>query len=248
MGAPNVSDALALRLREATEGNPFFTRELVRSLVESGGIEKDDTGAWSFSAEAEISAESLPATIQQAVEKRIERLPQELRDLLSVASVLGKSFDSKDLESLAEGVRNLDDDVDRLLREGMLEEDRESRGDRLTFSSGVVRDVLYAALSRRKRRSLHRQYAELVEKRNAGRLERVYPELVHHFSQADEAEKTVEYALRLAQKSLDAFSAEDAVRVAKVALDYLGGRGGRRGPAPGGGGEAAPRPGPPPRG
>ncbi|MEX1246820.1 MAG: ABC transporter substrate-binding protein [Thermoanaerobaculia bacterium] len=221
VGAPRVSDELARRLRDATEGNPFFTRELVRSLVESGGIAKDDTGAWSFSKEAEISADVLPATIQQAVEKRIERLPQELRDLLSVASVLGKTFDSKDLETLAEEARDLDDDIDRLVREGMLEEERESRGDRLTFSSGIVRDVLYAALSRRKRRSLHRKYAELVEKRNAGRLERVYPELVHHFSQADVPEKTVEYALKLAQKSLDAFSAEDAVRVAKIALDYL---------------------------
>ncbi len=193
----------------------------MRSLVESGGIAKDDTGAWSFSKETEISADALPATIQQAVEKRIETLPQELRDLLSVASVLGKTFDSKDLEEIAEDDRDLDDDIDRLVREGMLEEDRESRGDRLTFSSGIVRDVLYAALSRRKRRSLHRKYAELVEKRNAGRLERVYPELVHHFSQADDPEKTVEYGLKLAQKSLDAFSAEEAIRVAKVALDYL---------------------------
>ncbi len=221
VGAPKVSDELATRLREATEGNPFFTKELVRSLVESGGIARDDTGAWSFSKEAEISADALPATIQQAVEKRIERLPQELRDLLSVASVLGKTFDSKDLETLAEDAKDLDDDIDRLVREGMLEEERESRGDRLTFSSGIVRDVLYAALSRRKRRSLHRKYAELVEKRNAGRLERVYPELVHHFSQADVSEKAVEYGLKLAQKSLDAFSPDEAVRVAKIALDYL---------------------------
>ncbi len=78
--------------------------------------------------------------------------------------MLGKTLDSKDLETLAEGDRDLDDDIDRLVREGMLEEERESRGDRLTFSSGIVRDVLYAALSRRKRRSLHRKYAELVEK------------------------------------------------------------------------------------
>jgi ABC-type transport system substrate-binding protein/serine/threonine protein kinase len=220
VGAPKVSDELARRLRDATEGNPFFTRELVRSLVESGGIAKDDTGAWSFSKEAEISADALPATIQQAVEKRIERLPEELRDLLSVASVLGKTFESGDLESLAEAP-DLDDDLDRLVREGMLEEERESRGDRLSFSSGIVRDVLYAALSRRKRRSLHRRYAELVEKGNAGRLERVYPELVHHFSQADIPEKTVEYALKLARKSLDAFSPEEAVRVSRIALDYL---------------------------
>ncbi len=221
VGAPKVSDELARRLRDATEGNPFFTKELIRSLVESGGIARDDTGAWSFSKEAEISADALPATIQQAVEKRIERLPEDLRELLSIASVLGKTFDARDLETLAEGARTIDDSIDRLILEGILEEERESRGDRLTFSSGIVRDVLYAALSRRRRRSLHRKYAELIEKRSAGRLERVYPELVHHFWQGDVPEKTVEYGLKLARKSLDTFSPEDAIRVAKITLEFL---------------------------
>ncbi len=220
VGAPKVSDDLAQRLRDATEGNPFFTKELIRSLVESGGIARDDTGAWSFSKEAEISADALPATIQQAVEKRIERLPEDLRDLLSIASVLGKTFDSRDLETLAEG-KAIDDAIDRLILEGILEEERESRGDRLTFASGIVRDVLYGALSRRRRRSLHRKYAELIEKRAAGRLERVYPELVHHFWQGDVPEKTVEYGLKLAQKSLDTFSPEDAIRVARITLEFL---------------------------
>ncbi|HYK41523.1 MAG TPA: ABC transporter substrate-binding protein, partial [Thermoanaerobaculia bacterium] len=137
--------------------------------------------------------------------------------------VLGKTFDARDLETLvdAERSRDLDDDLDKLLRDGILEEERESRGDRLTFTSGIVRDVLYAALSRRKRRSLHRKYAELIEKRSAGRLERIYPELVHHFSQADVPDKTVEYGLKLAQKSLDTFSPEEAIRVSKIALEYL---------------------------
>jgi len=221
VGAPKVSDDLARRLKDATEGNPFFTKELIRSLVESGEIAKDDTGAWNFSRGGAISADALPATIQQAVEKRIERLPEELRDLLSIASVLGKTFDARDLETLAEGAKDLDDAIDRLMREGLLEEERESRGDRLTFSSGIVRDALYGALARRKRRSLHRKYAGLIEQRYAGRLERIYPELVHHFSQADVPEKTVEYALKLAQKSLDSFSPEETVRVAKIALDFL---------------------------
>ncbi|MEO8190461.1 MAG: ABC transporter substrate-binding protein [Acidobacteriota bacterium] len=221
VGAPNVADDLAKRLHDATEGNPFFTKELIRSLVDSGGISRDDTGSWSVSKEAEISADALPATIQQAVEKRVERLPEELRDTLSIASVLGKTFDARDLEALADESRNIDDDLDKLLRDGILEEERESRGDRLTFASGIVRDVLYAALSRRKRRSLHRKYAELIEKRAAGRLERIYPELVHHFSQADVPDKTVEYGLKLAQKSLDTFSPEETIRVAKIALEYL---------------------------
>jgi len=221
VGASKLSEEICQRLHEATEGNPFFTKELIHSLIDSGGIAKDDTGAWSFSTRAGISSDALPATIQQAVEKRIERLPAELRDLLSTASVLGRSFEFRDLETLSEGARNLDESIDRLLAEGILEEERESRGDRLAFSSGIVRDVLYGSLSRRKRRSLHRKYAELIEKRYTGRLDRIYPELVHHFSQGDVPEKTVEYGLKLAQKSLETFSPDDTIRAARTALEFL---------------------------
>ena len=221
-GGGKLSDDLAGRLLAATEGNPLFTKELVRSLLDSGGIARDDSGALNLSGATGISSDALPETIQQAVEARIERLPEEVRDVLSIASVLGKNFEFKDLESVSEDTKGLDEAIDRLVKEGILEEERESRGDRLTFASGIVRDVLYGALSRRKRRTLHRAYADLLEKRHQGRLDRVYPELVHHFSEGDVPEKAVDYSLKLAKKSLDAFSPEEAARVAKTALDYLG--------------------------
>ncbi|HKN83408.1 MAG TPA: ABC transporter substrate-binding protein [Pyrinomonadaceae bacterium] len=220
IGGPKLADSLVEKLFEATEGNPFFTKELVRSLLDSGGIAKDQTGAWSLGASTDLSAGELPATIQQAVTKRIERLPEELREILSLASVVGKSFDVRDLEALA-GEKDVEDAIDRLIEEGLLEEERESRGDRLTFSSGVVRDVLYGATSRRKRRSLHRKHAEEIEKRHRGRLERVYPQLVHHYSQGDVAEKTVEYGLRMSKAALDAFSPEESARAAKTVLEFL---------------------------
>ena len=220
IGGPKLADNLVEKLYEGTEGNPFFTKELVRSLLDSGGIAKDQTGAWSLGASQDLSAGELPATIQQAVEKRIERLPEDLRETLSLASVVGKSFDVRDLESLA-GDKDVEDAIDKLVEEGLLEEERESRGDRLTFSSGVVRDVLYGAISRRKRRSLHRKYAEEIEKRHRGRLERVYPQLVHHFSQGDVPDKTVEYGLRMSKTALDAFSPEESARAAKTVLEFL---------------------------
>lgn len=220
IGGPKLADSLIEKLFEATEGNPFFTKELVRSLLDSGGIAKDQTGAWSLGASTDLSAGELPATIQQAVEKRIERLPEELREILSLASVVGKSFDFRDLEALA-AEKDVEDAIDRLVEEGILEEERESRGDRLTFASGVVRDVLYGAISRRKRRSLHRKYAEEIERRHGGRLERVYPQLVHHFSQGDVPDKTVEYGLRMSKTALDAFSPEESARAAKTVLEFL---------------------------
>jgi ABC-type transport system substrate-binding protein len=220
IGGPKLADNLVEKLFEGTEGNPFFTKELVRSLLDSGGIAKDQTGAWSLGASTDLSAGELPATIQQAVEKRIGRLPEELREILSLASVIGKSFDFRDLEALA-GEKDVEEAIDRLVEEGLLEEERESRGDRLMFSSGVVRDVLYGAISRRKRRSLHRKYAEEIEKRHRGRLERVYPQLVHHFSQGDVPDKTVEYGLRMSKAAFEAFSPEESARAAKTVLEFL---------------------------
>ena len=221
VGGGAVSNDLTMRLFEATEANPFFTKELIRSLVESGGISRDERGSWALSGQMAISSDALPATIQQAVEKRVERLPESAREVLAVASVLGKTFEFRDLEMLSESKGEIEDIVERLIVDGIIEEERESRGDRLTFSSGIVRDVLYGALSRRKRKSLHRRYAEQLEKRFEGRLDRIYPQLVHHFSEGDVPEKTISYGMVAARKSLDAFSPEPTIEVIKTVLDFL---------------------------
>ncbi|MCP3978122.1 MAG: protein kinase [bacterium] len=221
VGGADVVKVLARQLYEASEGNPFFTKELVRSLRDAGSIVQDDTGSWNLSGGTDISSDALPATIGQAVEKRIGRLPEDLRKILCIASVMGKTFEYRDLETLTGSHGDLDDAVDRLVDEGLIEEDSRSRIDRLIFSSGVVRDVLYGELPRRKRRSLHRKYAQILEQRHADRLERAYSQLVHHFSEGDVPEMTVEYGLLHARQALEKFSSEEAVRSAKKALEFL---------------------------
>lgn len=221
LGSSEMEHGFVERLYEATEGNPYFTRELVRSLIDSGRIVQTDTGSWNLSGETAISSEALPPTIQQTVGKRIERLPKNLREVLTIASVLGKRFELRDLALLAGKKEKVEAAIERLLESGFIEEERDSRGDQLVFSSLVVRDVLYASLARPKRKSLHRKYAEELEKRNQGRLERIFPQLVHHYSRGYVTEKVIDFGLKLTRSSLDAFSAEDAVRSAKIVLAVL---------------------------
>ncbi len=225
IGSPRVTDELTEKLYEASEGNPFFTQELVRSLVETGDVSQDGTGSWTLSSETAILADSLPETIQQAVESRLDRYPEELERILSMASILGKSFDFEDLQALVEAEtgdepKALDEAIDQLIRDGILIEEPMARGDTLQFSSGVVRDVLHGNLSRRQRRSLHRKHAQQLELRYVGRLERIYPRLVHHFAAGDVGAKTVEYALKLALSSMDSFAPEAAVQAIRTALEF----------------------------
>ena len=212
LGGSAVSEELVEQLYVRGEGNPFLTMELVRSLLDGGTIIQDESGAWTMAMGLEIGTSQLPATIQQAVQKRIGRLEEQPRRILSVASVIGRSFDYRDLRALVGEGDELDDAVDELVRQGLLDEDRRKRGDSLSFASGALRDVLYSDLSRRRRRSLHRSHADQLERRHAGRLERVFPQLVYHFAEGDVPEKAVEYGLLYARKSLDTFNPHDAIR------------------------------------
>jgi ABC-type transport system substrate-binding protein/serine/threonine protein kinase len=221
MTRSSFDDEILKRLYEATEGNPFFIQELVRSLIDSHAIVKDEEGKYQITDEINLSAGIFPETIQQTVGRRIRRLSDELRRVLSAASILGKSFEIRDLRYLLDFEIDLEDAVDRLIADSFLEEDRESgRSGRIRFTSGVVCDVLYSDLPRRKRKTLHLLYAGELERRNVTVKERVYPQLLHHYSRADEAEKVVKYGLQLGQKSLQTFSAEDAIRALKTVLDF----------------------------
>ncbi len=221
VGSSELDGRLAERIYQATGGNPFFARELVRSLRASGDLRRDESSQWTLSPRPGLTREALPSTVRQVARKRLRGLSEETRKVLATASVLGRSFDADDLEELVEAP-DLDDMLDRLIEDGILEEMPRTRGDCLSFASGVVADVLYRELSRRKRRRLHRRCAERLEERHAGRLERVCPRLLYHFSAAEMAAKTVTYSLRLAQRALLTASPEDAVHHCRTALDLLG--------------------------
>lgn len=216
-----LPDEVAERVYSACEGNPFFTHELVRSLRQSGELVLDEEGIWTLSGPARASIDTLPETIQQVIEARLERLPPDLLQVLHAASVLGRNFEFKDLAALLDDSDRADEAVEALLHQGVLEEERRGRGDTLSFSSGVLREVLHGQLSRRRRRALHLQVATLLEKRASAQLERVYPELVHHFSEGDDPVKTVTYALMLARRAAGAFAPQDTAKAARTALEFL---------------------------
>lgn len=209
-------------LYTTTEGNPHYTTELVRSLVGSGGLTRSDDGRWGSTRDNDTAPCEFPETIQQAIEERLSHIDDEGRDLLLEASIIGRAFDLSDLKVIASAPDDLDDALDCLLEAGFLVEERQSRGDRFAFSSGILRDVLYAGLPRRRKRLLHRTLAEGLEVRYQRGASRVLPSLVHHFAQGRMAEKAVRYGLHSARLALDACSPEDALRAGKIALEFLG--------------------------
>jgi ABC-type transport system substrate-binding protein len=220
--------AVASRIFEATDGNPLFASEVVRSLGRSGELRRDHAGQLLLRGDEGLG--EIPATLQQALEVRLERLSEAAGDLLELASVLGRTFALRDLEALAaeEGMKEVDDTLDRLLADGLLEEEKgsESRGKgqggiQLRFSSGLLCQLVGERLSRRRRRRLHQRAALALERRYGDNLERVFPRLLHHWAAAESPARAVPYGLLHVRQLLAGACWEDVLRTARLTLDFL---------------------------
>ena len=198
VGGAGLTESLAQKLYEGTEGNPFFTKELVRSLLGSGAIAADVTGQWTLSGEAALSADAMPATIQEAVEGRIQRLPEELRraarDRLRARPQLRRARPRGAGGGRGRGRPR--PPARRGLPRGA------TRGPRATSWRSRAGWSATCSTPRSRRASAARCTAAARRgwrSRHAGRLERVLPQLVHHYFNGDVPEKTVEHGLRLAR-------------------------------------------------
>jgi predicted ATPase len=96
-------EALPLTIRDVilkkAEGNPFFVEEVIRMLIDRGAITQKGT---SWIAEKEIETVEIPDNLQGLLLARIDRLPDDAKRALRVASVVGRQFPIKVLEQVLE--------------------------------------------------------------------------------------------------------------------------------------------------
>lgn len=93
-----LPDSVRSLILKKAEGNPFFVEEVVRMLIEHNSIVRQADGRWL--AAKEIDAVEIPDTLQGLLLERIDRLPEEVRRTLRVASVIGRQFSVRVLEQV----------------------------------------------------------------------------------------------------------------------------------------------------
>ena len=89
----SVRDAILKR----SEGNPFFVEEVIRMLIERGAIVQHDER---WIANETITAIEIPETLHGLLLARIDQLPDGAKRSLRVASVIGRQFPVRVLESV----------------------------------------------------------------------------------------------------------------------------------------------------
>jgi tetratricopeptide (TPR) repeat protein len=154
-GWGRAPDTFADRIHDATAGNPFFVRELVRNAVATDA----DTGG--------SDPLAVPPTIQATIERRLARLTPEARKALTVAALVGPALDLQLLAATTgTPLDALAEQVDEATALGLVVPDPDlvERG---TFEHALVQQVLADGLTASARARLHARIGEALESRGA---------------------------------------------------------------------------------
>lgn len=174
-------DSATLRgITAATDGNPLFIEQLVAMLVESGRL----TGhgeTWSVSP---IDLARMPPSIQALLAARLDSLAPSEREVVDVASVVGKEFDLDAVVALSGTPQAaVSTDLLSLLRRDVI---RAESGSLTTFRFRhiLIRDAAYEMLTKERRADLHERFADWLEDSAGAGIAEVEEIAGYHLEQA----------------------------------------------------------------
>lgn len=225
---PNrLSDSFRQALYTHTEGHPLFTVELLHDMQERGDLVRDEQGRWIEGPT--LNWQTLPARVEGVIEERIRRLTDELRQLLTIASVEGPEFTVQvvaRVENLHERrvlqamSRELEKRHRLVLEQKEIQIGRQYLS-RYRFVHGLFQVYLYSELGAGERRLLHGEIARVLEELYQDRLDGIAVQLARHYDEAGEEEKAVEYLLMAGNHAVRLSAYHEAVTFYNRALELL---------------------------
>ena len=215
-------------LARRTHGHPLFTAELLRTMRERGDLTRDADGHWIEGPD--LDWDVLPARVEGAIEERIRRLPQDLQELLSIASVEGEVFTAEVVARLTERdtrqvVRRLTHELDRqhaLVREEGRERVGTARLSRFRFRHNFFQAYLYDTLGDSEREVLHEDVADALEALHDGHTAEIAVHLARHYEAAQSLDKAAHHCLQAGRRAVAVFAHGEAAALALRGLHALG--------------------------
>jgi class 3 adenylate cyclase len=197
IGARSGLAELRQRVAERSGGNPFFAEELVRSLAENGfligrlGDYRPGVG---------FGGNPLPVSVQAVIGDRLDRLADDERNILQVASIIGKEVPYAVLERVVDTASvEIDASLSKLCEAELLQIQPSNDGRWYAFRHPLIQEVAYAGQLRSRRSALHASVARVFQSYYRERLDEFAGLLSYHYEAAGRFPDAADYAVRAAQ-------------------------------------------------
>jgi class 3 adenylate cyclase/tetratricopeptide (TPR) repeat protein len=211
---PNLGELILNR----AGGNPLFVEELTHSLVENGSIQKKDH---QYVLTKEGSEIEVPDSIQGIIAARIDRVEENLKRIMQVASVIGREFAYRILQTITGMKEELKSSLINLQGLEFIYEKRLFPELEYIFKHALTQRVAYNSLLQKRRKEIHEKIGSAIEDLYPDRLEEYYELLAYHYVRSDNKEKAVEYLDLANQKAANLNAMEDAKSYFDEAMRFL---------------------------
>jgi len=224
---PNhLSSEFRQTLKSHTGGHPLFTKELLRTMQDRGDLIKDEKDMWVEGPR--LSWELLPARVEAVIEERVERLDEDLREILSVASVEGEEFTVQVIARVQHMEerplqRRLSQELEKDHRLVLERDELKVDGRVLTryrFAHQLFQHYLYSDLSAGERRLLHGDIAAVLEDLHQGETRGIAVRLAHHYLEAKDTSNAVKYLLEAAELAREKGGYIEALKLLDQIIAY----------------------------
>jgi class 3 adenylate cyclase/tetratricopeptide (TPR) repeat protein len=199
-------------------GNPLFMEELTKTLLENGSIKKDNHR---YVLTVEASDVQVPDNVQGIIAARMDRLKDNIKRTMQVASVIGRDFAFSILQTIT-GMRDelkahlLDlQNLEFIYEKSLLPELE------YIFKHAVTQEVAYDSILIQRRRELHERIGMAIERIYGERTEEFLEMLSHHYSRSDNPEKSYIFSKLSGKKAIRNNSAWEAFSYYREALGAL---------------------------
>jgi predicted ATPase len=195
-----------------TEGNPLYLEEVLRTLINNDVLVQDN-GGWRL--QGDITAVSVPDTLQGVMMARLDRLNEPSRRTAQVAAVVGRSFPFDLITTVTPETVNqtLTPQLVQLQQYEIIQETQRQPEIIYAFKHTLMQEVCYSSLSTRIRDQYHQRIAHYLEEnlsQNTGEARNALPLIAHHAYAGQDWARALRYQIRAGWQAQKLFANDEA--------------------------------------
>ncbi len=191
-----IPELILQQVIERTDGIPLFVEEFTVVIIESGILDRSDSGADSSSL-----LKIIPSTLHDLLLSRLDRMSAD-REVIQLASTIGREFGFGLLSAACSlPAAQLQTELDKLVKAEILFKKGDAAEASYIFKHALLQDAAYRSMLTKRRQACHQRIAEVIEAKFDDIVNSQPALLAHHFNEAGDSNKASQYWLKAGQKS-----------------------------------------------
>ncbi len=217
--ARDATPELVSWLYHRAQGNPLFTSQLLYALAGANGLSTDtESGHVTLSK----TLPSLPLSVREIMLSRVDRLPEETRTIVKLASVIGDTVPWELLTHLSlvagvSGGARLMEHVKNLADRSLLTP--EPPAPEFTFVHSLLQEAVYSSVPYAQRRKWHRTIGDYLVEGDVETVHERLEALAYHYKHSDHPKLGLRYNRLAGDKARARQAWEEALEYYQAAID-----------------------------